>query len=116
MLNSGKKNSCFARQKKNILTLVLSGKKFLNEKKTITPPCKLNGRFLMSTSININGIISYGGIFETCVSVTVWKQTTPEIACVRRTVTVYLHKRSLIWVIRMVHEFITCLIPLVAHI
>ena len=27
----------------------------------------------MSTSININGIISYGGIFETCVSVTVWK-------------------------------------------
>ena len=30
---SGKKNSRFARQKKNILTLVLSGKKILNETK-----------------------------------------------------------------------------------
>ena len=34
MLNSGK----FARQKKNILTLVLSEKKILNETKTITTP------------------------------------------------------------------------------
>ena len=33
MLNSGKKNSGFARQKNNILTLVLSEKKILNETK-----------------------------------------------------------------------------------
>ena len=40
MLNSGKKISRFARQKKpiNILTLVLSETKFLNEKKPIKPP------------------------------------------------------------------------------
>ena len=40
MLNSGKK--------KNILTLVLSVKKILNETKNHTPPplCKLNGRSL----------------------------------------------------------------------
>ena len=31
MLNSGEKKSCFARQKINILTLVLSEKKILNE-------------------------------------------------------------------------------------
>ena len=51
MLNSVKKNSHFARQKKiNILTLVLSEKIILNEKKTIPPPpCKLNGRSLKPT-------------------------------------------------------------------
>ena len=38
MLNSGKK--------KNILTLVLSEKKFLNETKNHNPPFKLNGRYL----------------------------------------------------------------------
>ena len=39
MLNSGKRYSRFARQKKiNILILVLSEKQFLNETKTITPP------------------------------------------------------------------------------
>ena len=38
MLNSGKKNVCLARQKKNILTLVLSEKKFLNETKNHNPP------------------------------------------------------------------------------
>ena len=38
MLNSGKKISSFARQKKNILTLVLSEKKILSETKTITHP------------------------------------------------------------------------------
>ena len=39
MLNSGKKNSRFARQKKrNILTLVLSETKFLNETKNHNPP------------------------------------------------------------------------------
>ena len=43
MLNSGKK--IHARQKKNILTLVLSEKKILNETKNHTPPpLKLNGR------------------------------------------------------------------------
>ena len=47
MLNSGKKNSRFARQKKiNILTLVLSEKTFLNETKNHNPPFKLNGRSL----------------------------------------------------------------------
>jgi hypothetical protein len=46
MLNSGKKNSRFARQKKNILTLVLSEKKILNEAKNHNPPFKLNGRSL----------------------------------------------------------------------
>ena len=39
MWNSGKKNSRFAQQKKiNILTLVLSEKKFLNETKYHNPP------------------------------------------------------------------------------
>jgi hypothetical protein len=38
MLKSGKKNSRFARQKKNILTLVFSEKKFLNETKNHNPP------------------------------------------------------------------------------
>ena len=38
MLIFWKKNSRFARQKKNILTLVLSEKKFLNETKNHTPP------------------------------------------------------------------------------
>jgi hypothetical protein len=43
MLNSGKK---IATKRINILTLVLSKKIFLNEKKTIAP-CKLNGRSLI---------------------------------------------------------------------
>ena len=38
MLNSGKKNSRLARQKKNILILVLSEKIFLNETKNHNPP------------------------------------------------------------------------------
>jgi len=39
MLNSGKKNSQFARQKKiNNLTLVLSEKNYLNETKNHNPP------------------------------------------------------------------------------
>ena len=49
MLNSGKKNSRSARQKKNILTLVLSEKKILNETKSHNPPSfKLNGRSLIN--------------------------------------------------------------------
>jgi hypothetical protein len=43
MLNSGKKNSRFARQKKNIPTLVLSEKKFLNETKNHNPPPNFTG-------------------------------------------------------------------------
>jgi hypothetical protein len=43
MLDAGKKKSRFA----NILILVLSEKKFLNETKKHTPPFKLNGRSLM---------------------------------------------------------------------
>ena len=47
MLYSGKKFSLCARNKINILTLVLSEKKFLNEtKKHTPPPFKLNGRSL----------------------------------------------------------------------
>ena len=37
MLNSEKKNSRLARQKKNILTLVLSEKKIMNETKNHNP-------------------------------------------------------------------------------
>jgi hypothetical protein len=44
MLNSGKK---FRAKKINILTLVLSEKKFLNETKNHNPPFKLNGRSLI---------------------------------------------------------------------
>ena len=46
MLNSEKKFRA-VRDKKKILTLVSSEKKFLNEtKKPYPPPCKLNGRSL----------------------------------------------------------------------
>ena len=38
MLNSGKKNCASRDKKKNILTLVLSEKKFLNETKKHKPP------------------------------------------------------------------------------
>jgi hypothetical protein len=44
MLNSGKKF--------NILTLVLSEKKILNEAKNHNPPFKLNGRSLILVQIN----------------------------------------------------------------
>ena len=47
MLNTGKKIRALRDKKKNILTLVLSEKKFLNETKNHNPPpCKSNGRFL----------------------------------------------------------------------
>ena len=46
MLNSEEKKLRFARKKKNILTLVLSEKKILNETKNHNPPFKLNGRSL----------------------------------------------------------------------
>jgi hypothetical protein len=45
MLNSGKKIRASPDKKINILTLVLSGKKILNEAKNHNPPpFKLNGR------------------------------------------------------------------------
>ena len=46
MLNSGKNFALCATKKKNILTLVLSEKFFLNETKNHIPPFKLNGRSL----------------------------------------------------------------------
>ena len=55
MLNSGKKFRVLRDQKKNILTLVLSGKKILNETKNHNPPppppFKLNGRSLTNCII-----------------------------------------------------------------
>ena len=53
MLNSGKKIRALRDKNEiNILTLVLSEKKFLNETKNHNPPppCKLNGRSLMHTN------------------------------------------------------------------
>ena len=47
MLNSGKKFHASRDKKINILTLVLSEKKILNETKNHNPPCKLNGRSLI---------------------------------------------------------------------
>ena len=46
MLNSGKKFSALRNKKINILTLVSSEKKFLNETKNHNPSFKLNGRSL----------------------------------------------------------------------
>jgi hypothetical protein len=49
-----KKYSDFGGGKKiNILTLVLSGKKILNETKNHNPPCKLNGRSLYEIKLSI---------------------------------------------------------------
>ena len=46
MLNSGKNFALCATKKINILTLVSSKKKILNETKDHNPPFKLNGRSL----------------------------------------------------------------------
>ena len=46
MLNSGKKIRAFRDKKINILPLVLSKEKILNETKNHNPPFKLNGRSL----------------------------------------------------------------------
>ena len=51
MLNSGKKFALCATKKINILTLVLSEKKILNETKNHNPPFKLNGRSLISCTL-----------------------------------------------------------------
>ena len=47
MLNFGKKIRALRDKKINILTLVLSENKFLNETKNHNPPFKLNGRSLI---------------------------------------------------------------------
>ena len=58
MLNSGENNSSFARQKKNILTLVLSEKKNPNEIKNQTPPpFKLNGRSFTDIFVTASEIV-----------------------------------------------------------
>jgi hypothetical protein len=54
MLNYGEKNCALRNKKKNILTLVLSEKKKLNETKNHNPPCKLIGRSLMQLVFGIN--------------------------------------------------------------
>ena len=46
MLNSGKKIALCATKKINILTIVFSEKKILNETKNHNPPFKLNDRSL----------------------------------------------------------------------
>ena len=52
MLDSEKKITLCATKKINILTLVLSEKKILNEAKNHNPPnCKLNGRSLRNQII-----------------------------------------------------------------
>ena len=60
-----KKNSRLAREKKNILTLVLSEIKILNETKNHNPPFKLNGLSLICARINLRGIsVSYCSLFS----------------------------------------------------
>ena len=55
MLNSEKKFRALCDKKKNILTLVLSEKKILNETKNHNPPFKLNGQSLITGwSVNDN--------------------------------------------------------------
>ena len=55
MLNSGKKIALCATKKINILTLVLSEIKFLNETKNHSPPpLKLNGRSLCNSTNRCN--------------------------------------------------------------
>ena len=47
------KNCALSATKKNILTLVLSENKFLNETKNHNPPCKLNG-WSLKWDLNFN--------------------------------------------------------------
>ena len=57
MLNSGKKNLRFARQKKNSNSCVVR-KKFLNETKNHNPPFKLNGRSLRTFALGVFKIVN----------------------------------------------------------
>ena len=58
MLNSGKKIVLSATIKINILTLVLSEKKFLNETKNHTPP-------LLQVKWSVPYVIFYESLFQT---------------------------------------------------
>ena len=55
MLNSGKQFCALRDKKIDILTLVLSEKKILNETKKHNPPCKLNGRSLILNCVEFTG-------------------------------------------------------------
>ena len=59
MLKSGKKFRALHDKKKNILTLVLSEKKFWSKQKTITPPFKLNGQSLIIGATNTFRFLSW---------------------------------------------------------
>ena len=72
MLNFGKKIALRATKKINILTLVMSEKKFLNETKNhnppLPPPFKLNGRSLRQLLMpEKSNILTHLKLFETCV-------------------------------------------------
>ena len=69
MLNSGEKNCALRDKKINVLTLVLSEKKFLNETKSHTPPFKLNGHSQMvRTGIKQNLVTKSHWVLLTCKS------------------------------------------------
>ena len=63
MLNPGKK-ICALRDKKKILTLVLSEKNILNETKNHNPPFKLNGRSLTLYSVMCNAMYFFFRIWD----------------------------------------------------
>ena len=65
MLNSGKKIALCGTKKINILTLVLSEKKILNETKNHNPPpFKLNGRSLIYLIFNVNVFVMFVHYFK----------------------------------------------------
>ena len=75
-------------EEKNILTLVLSEKNFVNEKKHIPPPCKLNGRslsaFCYSWPTHINGMyVCVLGIPKGKFSKQMKKKLSYRITCIR---------------------------------
>ena len=58
MLTSGKNIRALRDKNINILILVLSAKKFLNETKNHNPPFKLNGRSLITRGRNTPSLIA----------------------------------------------------------
>jgi hypothetical protein len=74
MLNSGKIFRAM-REKKNILTLVMSEKKILNETKN-HKPCKLNGRSLITCHmlifINGFGFMVFNATFDNISIISWW--------------------------------------------
>ena len=75
MLNSGKIFRA-VREKKNILTLVMSEKKILKETKNHIPPCKLNGRSLITCHmlifINGFGFMVFNATFDNISIISWW--------------------------------------------